>query len=90
MSKYKLSNSIPFGFGAVGSTFSNLPFASFGCKHYFVIIKRDTLKMRNTSIITETSTQFATTDGYFLESHLKKAGTPISQFQSYARSNLQI
>ena len=57
MSRYKLSNSKPFGFGRDVSTGTLRPVSSH---------------------VARSSLQSTTIFGYFVESHLKKAGTPMT------------
>lgn len=48
------------------------------------------VNLNNAFITTETSTQLTTTEGYFLESHRKKAGTPIFNFQCEIETTSQL
>jgi len=80
MSKYKLSNSTPFGFGNDESIGICSPSTSVDYKKPNVNQNQITyiiVSYNNNYNHTFCSIQLTITDGYFLVNHLKNAGTPI-------------
>lgn len=85
MSKYKLSNSTPFGFGndesiGICSPSTSVDYKKTNCTHRYN--KCYCLIQHNEYSHTFCSIQLTITDGYFLVNHLKNAGTPMLDIQS--------